>query len=460
MDTRMKRALMFDTKGAEPLKSVRVEGRKPKQKYTQYDLRDLVIVKAEADGKPLAYSGGNWRRYDKGLWHEVDDLEVRWLISKKIEEAAKYNQVSPSVGLERSVADAIRTRVRKEISVWDSDPDLLVFANEALRISTRQQLDHSPEHNATVGLPYAFDPEAAAPTWERFLRETLQPDVVTFLQEFAGYCLTTDTRYEKALWLVGERGSGKSTFLEGLQAALGPLAGTLSLNELERSRFALARIPGMRLLAATEQPAIYVKCSHVLNALISGEPVTVEQKYSSAYEYRSPAKLLWAMNTPPRVPDPEDGLFRRVNVVHFPPRQGEKNPAVKERIRKEGPGILNWMLDGYDTLTKRGHFEVPESVASATEEFKSTNDVAGLFLNDPEAVTLGDEHRTKPSTLYGAYVCWAKDSGFKGIKNIRNISDDWKRHGLRRVTVRGQGYWKGVKVNTKEPGSSTPYGSY
>ena len=55
------------------------------------------------------------------------------------------------------------------------------------------------------------------------------PKAASFLQEFAGYCLTTDTAHEIAVWLHGPPGSGESTFIEGLKGMLGPRAGLLGL---------------------------------------------------------------------------------------------------------------------------------------------------------------------------------------------------------------------------------------
>ena len=140
---------------------------------------------------------------------------------------------------------------------------------------------------------YHVASSAKAPAWERFLREVAGEEVAPFLQEFAGYALTTDTSHELALWLYGPPGDGRSTFLAGLGAMLGPRAGLLGLSEIQRNRFALADIPGKTLLTATEQPTGYLRTSHVLNALISGEPIQVEKKYRDPFVLVPRAKIAW-----------------------------------------------------------------------------------------------------------------------------------------------------------------------
>ena len=71
-------------------------------------------------------------------------------------------------------------------------------------------------------------------------------------------------------------------------------------------------------------------------------------------------KLLWAMNEKPRVADPNNGIFRRVHIINIPPiDDADKDVTLKPRIQLEGPGILNWCLEGWERLTRRGYFVKP-----------------------------------------------------------------------------------------------------
>ena len=74
-------------------------------------------------------------------------------------------------------------------------------------------------------LPVSLDPEAPnrCARWEEFTRQTIQTDgPINQAQEFAGYCLTRHTKYEKCLFLLGPGEDGKSTFLKILQEPLAP----------------------------------------------------------------------------------------------------------------------------------------------------------------------------------------------------------------------------------------------
>ena len=303
---------------------------------------------------------------------------------------------------------------------------------------------HDPAHHATSGVPYDYDPEATARTWGRFLGDFVDAETAHFLQEFAGYALTTDVSHEVALWLFGAPGGGRSTFIAGLEAMLGERAGTLGLGEVERSRFALADVPGKTLLTATEQPAGYMRASYILNALISGDKLKVEEKYKSAYDVYPKAKVLWAMNELPRVPSANDGLFRRVKVVEIEPiPEGERDPEIKEKIKEEGAGILNWALDGLARLRERGGFEVPSAVKGATVRWRETNDVPAMFV--AEECKINQEKSERSKALYGRYRFWCEENGHRP-KSSTQIAEDWRRLGFERKRDKQGVLWRGVEL--------------
>ena len=292
-------------------------------------------------------------------------------------------------------------------------------------------------------MPYDYDPKAVPAIWNYFLSETVGP-ARAFLQEFAGYALTTEISHELALWLFGPPGSGKSTFLAGLQAMLGHRAGLLGLAEIERNRFALAELPGKTLVAASEQPSSYLTSPNVLNAIISGEPLQVERKYRDPVTVLPRCKIAWAMNELPRVADANSGLFRRVKVVKVPPLPAnQRDPSVKRAIEGEGAGILNWALEGLERLQRRGGFDVPEGVEEATAQFRENNDVPALFVAD-RCVKEADASE-QASTLYGEYRDWCENNGHRPQSSTR-LADDWQRLGFERYRSKGITRYKGVRL--------------
>ena len=394
-----------------------------------------------------SFGSGEWRRYAYGKWPAIPTDCIKAEV-RDILEATKSIGIRPTSGLLSSVMEFVRLDTFINDDDWDADPDLLVCKNGTLHIPTKTLREHSPDDHLTSGVPFDYDPAADCPMF-RYAIDSTVPDAAYAIQEYAGYCLTTDTKYETALWMYGPRGSGKSTIIEGIRTALGEQrCGLLSLSDIERSRFALTTLPGKTLMISTEQPGMFVSMSSLLNQLISGEPVTIDRKYEHPISFTPRAKLLWAMNELPRIADAGDGIFRRVKVIKFPALdEGDRDPNVKEVIKTEGSGILNWAIDGLLRLRARGHFEFPESIISATNDFKSSNDVEANFLADAcKFDPSNDALRTQSSELYNAYSAWAKTNGHKA-KSSTKVSEDWRRLGLVKYAADGKIFWRFVSIN-------------
>lgn len=391
----------------------------------------------------IAHDDQRWMRYQAGAWEPIRERLVKQQILDVL-EGSKGEGVKVTKGLLLSVLELADDTTYVPSDDWDSDPNLLVCANGTLEIDTREFREHRPEDYVTAKLPYKYDPEARCDVFLAVLRGAMQEEAeVEFLQEFAGYCLTPSSEHEKALWFVGPPGSGKSSVIEGFIAMLGAKHGLLGLAEIESSQFALARVPGKTLLTSTEQPASYLKSTHILDSLISGEPIAVERKHQDAIEINPTAKIIWAMNDPPRIGNTTSGIFRRIDVVPFPPLKKEKNPAIKEHIKSEGAGILNWALDGLARLEERGGFDPPSHIRAATSEFQSSNDLPRQFLE--EEAEYDDQQEVAAKLLYNRYREWCLENGHKPMSSNR-LASDWQRLGLDRRTLKGRKYWRGITL--------------
>ena len=406
---------------------------------THDELRDRWIN----DNPNHAYGLSEWRHYEEGIWPVVSETSVKAEISDVLEEA-KPEGIKPTANVLASVTELTRVKVFVSDERWDADPDMLVCKNGALRISTGDLEKHRPEHYATSAVPYEYRPGIKTLAWDYFIRNTV-PVAAAFLQEFAGYALTTNMSHELAVWLYGPPGSGKSTFLTGLQAMLGHRAGILGLADLEKSRFTLADLPGKTLVVASEQPSSYLASTNTLNAIISGEPIQVERKYRDPFTVIPRAKVCWAMNELPRVADANSGLFRRVKVVGFPELPEEKrDPEIKQLIEDEGAGILNWALEGLNRLNQRGHFEIPAGVLDATKQFRENNDVPALFIED--RCIRGTDFEMPAAKLYREYKYWCDENGHRPQSSTR-VAADWQRLGFERKRTMSGTVYQGLRLD-------------
>jgi putative DNA primase/helicase len=87
---------------------------------------------------------------------------------------------------------------------------------------------HEREHFITTVLPYDYDPTATCPNWLKFLDEAQKGDsqTIELLQAFCKWILVPKSRdrnaeIQKSLDIVGQKGSGKGTFLDILTSLVG-----------------------------------------------------------------------------------------------------------------------------------------------------------------------------------------------------------------------------------------------
>jgi putative DNA primase/helicase len=410
----------------------------PKLDLRQIRLRDRFL----SDYPNTIFGLGEWRRYYTGTWAPLNELQVR---REMLESVSTQRQVAVKVdnGLINSVLNLVKAFKFIPDEMFDRDEDLLIFDDCTLNVVTNERRGHLPENYRTTKLPFTYDADAKSTYWEKFLSTTINVEVSEFLQEFSGYAITGMMKHETAVWLYGPPGGGKSTFITGLEAMLGHQCGVLGLSDIETSSFGLTNLPGKTLVISTEQPAHFLKSAHIVNALVSGERVTVNKKYAHPYVVTPRCKLLWAMNELPRVDDKGAGLFRRVKLVHFPAIDADKrDPRIKEEIKQSGMAILNWALIGLRRLHERGRFDVPSVVEEATEHYRINNDLPRMFVE--ERCDVDSAEKIQAQTLYETYREWCNDTGHKPLASPR-FSEEMQRLGFHKVKI-GNIYYRGLKV--------------
>jgi putative DNA primase/helicase len=395
---------------------------------------------------------GEWYRYREGIWGKVAELQVK----KELQQTAlKYAKTTVTSNLINSIYNLLKASQFHADETLDSNINLITFANCTLEVSTGKTRDLSPDDFVTSKLPFCYNPETRSDLWPVVLSST-DPAYHHFLQEYAGYCITPSTKYELALWNWGESGSGKSTFITGIETMLGSRVCTLGLADLERSAFALSQIPGKTLAISTEQPNHFIRSSHVLNALISGESILWERKFKDAVSIKPHVKLIWAMNELPRIDSSGIGLFRRVVPIHW--RKVENpDPAIKEeKIPLLGQEIFNWAFEGLQRLNARGRFEVPAGLIAERETYRIQNDIPQVFIEEQcERVELfndnGHYNRTQASILFTNYRDWCKDTNHKPLSST-TFAGELQRLGFEKKTIDGRVYYLGLLLKPQQNG--------
>lgn len=310
-----------------------------------------------------------------------------------------------------------------------SAKNLLNLANGTLDLDSGALRAHDRADLLTHCLPYSYDPAAQCPRWLLFLSEVLvkedddhtpDPELAALFQEFIGYALTVETRYEAMLWLSGVGANGKTTAIKVVNALLGPLALSIDLGALGRpdASYYLAKLGGARVVFSTEATKGQNTGEDILKRLASGEPIPARPIRGEPITIQPVAKVLWAMNDKPSVKDTSDGFWRRLRLVPFYRQfcEHERDTQLAERLLGELPGILNWALEGLRRLRSNGRFTDAAAVRDAVAEYRTSQSVVALWLQErttyayPAAQEKAAATGTKARDAFQNYLQWAAET--------------------------------------------------
>lgn len=382
----------------------------------------LVDLKDESDEDVVHDTGGFYRYNAKtGVWEPIDEDRVQQQIS--LYAGLPYGPNNRPLHLKwhdvKSTALAARSFSTRRF--FDDAPRGALFNNGFLRFSDGRLIleDRSPEHRARLLHPFDFDRNAEAPRWLRFMGEIFAGDVdakakSALIQEFFGICfLGLATRYQAALFLVGEGANGKSVMLTVLRALFPPEAISDVLPQRMAEDYHRVLLARSLMNIVTEIPERDLLDSGPFKAAVDGSPMTGRQIYEGVIKFTPRAGHIFAGNKLPAAGDPSRGFWRRVLVVEF---NKEFKPGKAERfldeylIKNELAGICNWALEGAKRLLERGAFTVPFSSQRAKEKWSQESNPVALWLEE-ETRTCPPEDGTSIGELYDSYKDWCKASG-------------------------------------------------
>jgi len=149
----------------------------------------------------------------------------------------------------------------------------------------------------------------------------------------------------------------------------------------------------------------------LFKALVSGEPVPVEEKHLPVLTMRLAAKHIFVTNVLPRFHDTSNGMWRRLEIILFdricPIEQ--RDPSLKFRLLAEMPAIIAWALRGLARLLRQGHFTAVERSREVLRNYREESNPVGLYL---AAECLRDvDGRISRKSVYQSYKRWANDNG-------------------------------------------------
>ena len=312
----------------------------------------------------------------------------------------------------------------RDVPLWLNDPErsaknLVACRNGILNVETRQLIEHDPAFFTTNALPLDFDASAPEPErWLKFLEEVWPEDeeAKQCLQEMFGYLLADDTRQHKIFLIWGPKRGGKGTIVDILVQLLGPENVTFQTLKSMAGEFgkwplihkSLCAVTDARLGSRTDTAAV----AETMLSISGGDPQTINRKMQSFWNGYLKVRFLITTNDLPRISDASGTLPSRFILLRMTESfYGREDLALKEKLRAELPGILNWALAGLKRLRKRGHFNMPNSSSDALQQLEELASPVTAFLR--EWCVVDPAYEISVEELYAAYKVWCEMAGHK-----------------------------------------------
>ena len=373
-----------------------------------------------------------WFSKSGNIWKPSRDIAVQKFIKReldkaKLEKGYAFNLVS-------SVEKFLR--IDLQVEEWETNRHLLPMTNGVLNLRTKA-LEQYGERMFDWQLPYGFDPMASCPTVKRYLLTATGGDrsVIKFLMAWMYAVLTGRSDLQKYLELVGDGGSGKSTFLELCTMLVGDENRVVTdLKRLEGSRFETANLKGKRLAQITDSNKHGGDVS-TLKAITGGDPLPYEKKGIQAAEpFVFTGLVMIAANESIQSSDYTSGISRRRVPVKFEHRVSEKE---KRRYRKQGgiiqvtqaqmSGLVNWLLslDESEVVDLINNPEGEMKRQKVEAELKVNPLLAWLNENVVRCTAgqdedyVGDKKAHPAECLYPNYVDYCERQGREPLSTTR-----------------------------------------
>ena len=336
---------------------------------------------------------------EKGIFEADGDERIREALVEHLKEQYRANE-------QREIGQQLRGRNTISESSMGGPEGLIAAENCVIDLLEEDTKPHAPEYNFMSRLGCEFDPEATCPRWRAFLEEVVDSDTDRQkLQEFAGYFLHHwEMPYHKALFLVGPTASGKSTFLDTLNAMLGEgTAASLTPQQMTSERFGGAELYDKWANIRNDIPAETVEDTGAFKEIVGGDPIKAEEKYQDPFMFRPMAKHAFSANQLPDADTDDEAFFRRILLVPFPETvpKAERDPMLDEKLQGELSGILNWALEGLQRLLANGGFTGDRSPGRTRDTWEKWGNSVDRFRK--AALETGGESIPK-TEVYAAYL--------------------------------------------------------
>jgi putative DNA primase/helicase len=355
----------------------------------------------ERYGPTLKYchTAGTWYLWNSTIWKPEKKSLAFHLARELVRESATgtdQSKASFAGAVERfAKADPVHARSADD---WDQYPFILGTPKGLVNLQTGCLGISDPHMGVTKATAVGPSDAASCPLWLSFLDDATggDADMIRFIKQWSGYCLTGDTREHALVFVFGGGGNGKSVWLNTLIGIMGDYAATAAMDSFtaspgDKHSTDLAMLRGARLVTASETEEGKSWAEARIKQMTGGDPITARFMRQDNFTFKPAFKLTIIGNHKPILKNPDEAMARRFNLLPFIHKPQTPDRQLEEKLKAEWPAILRWMIEGCLDWQENG-LQRPESVLAATRDYFADQDLLRQWLEDSCRVERSNRH--------------------------------------------------------------------
>jgi putative DNA primase/helicase len=343
---------------------------------------------------------------------------------------------------------------RKDFNV---DKNLINLNNGVFNIKNKELMPHNHEYLFFTKIPIDYNINATCPLIQKFMNEILPEENKKIILEWFGYCLYRCYFIKKAMILVGEKDTGKSTVIKLFERFVGKEnASGVSLQKMTSDKFASSHLYNKHINVYDDLSFRDINDNGQFKIATGGSVMTGEKKFGEQFQFENFSKLTFACNKIPDVKDTnDDAYFSRWIIIPFLAEIEKIDKFLTEKIttKEELSGLLNLAILGLNEILEKQDFSYDKAPEEIKKEMLLSGSMIANFVNDRLEKHINAW--VSKDNMYEEYANYAQSNGLPTIdkpnlgRKLPNhsgyITDGTKLIGKKQT----QG-WRNVKIKGKE----------
>lgn len=382
---------------------IRIIFKKDKTKGT-YMLAQYIVSKyqivtvGEKEREMFVYLDG---MYHPGAENLIIYPEIQRILGEQVTKNSKsetFHKICDATAKQRSIFTLTENRY-------------IPLKNGVYDFQTKELLPHSSEYRFKYQLPIIYDKDATCPKTEAFFDQVLYKEQRDIIEEWIGYYFLRDYMFKKALVLVGEGDTGKTTLLEVIIHLLGRAnISSVSLQKMTGDKFSAAHMYEKHGNIVDELSARDISDTDAFKMATGNGSVTAEYKFGNQFSFKNFAKLTFACNRIPDMADTnDDAYFNRWIVLRFERTIKEKIPNFIATLttEEERSGLFNIAMRGLERLLANKSFSYGNNAEQTKLEMMRSGSSIAMFSSD--MLIREDGAEISKEDMYEYYTEYCKD---------------------------------------------------